>query len=49
MPGLDPGSIDLRNKSFLSKKIDHRVIQLEDARSLSSGRASRGPVGAFAR
>jgi len=26
MPGLDPGSIDLRNKSFLSKKIDHRVI-----------------------
>jgi len=26
MPGLDPGSIDLRNKGFLSKKIDHGVI-----------------------
>jgi hypothetical protein len=32
-----------------SKMMDCRVIQREDARSLSSGRALRGPVGAFAR
>jgi hypothetical protein len=29
--------------------VDARDIQREDARSLSSGRALRGPVGAFAR
>jgi hypothetical protein len=28
-----------------SKKMDQRVIWREDARSLSSGRALRGPVG----
>jgi hypothetical protein len=33
----------------LSKMMDCRAIQREDARSLSSGRALRGPVGAFAR
>jgi hypothetical protein len=41
-------SIHLREK-FVSKKMDHRVIWREDARSLSSGRALRGPVGASAR
>jgi hypothetical protein len=34
---------------LFSKKLDQRVIQREDARSLSSGRALRGTVGAFAR
>jgi hypothetical protein len=29
--------------------MDARVIQREDARNSSSGRALRGPVGAFAR
>jgi len=29
--------------------VDHRDVEREDARSLSSGRALRGPVGAFAR
>jgi hypothetical protein len=34
---------------IFTKKMDCRVIQREDARSPSSGRALRGPVGAFAR
>jgi hypothetical protein len=45
--GLDP-AIHLLHKT-LTKVMDTRVIQREDARSLSSGRALRGPVGAFAR
>jgi hypothetical protein len=34
---------------IFTKKMDCRVISREDARSLSSGRALRGSVGAFAR
>jgi hypothetical protein len=34
---------------YCRKKLDARGIQREDAQSLSSGRALRGPVGAFAR
>jgi hypothetical protein len=47
MRGLDPRIHHLHES--LSKKMDCRVISREDARSLSSGRALRGPVGAFAR
>jgi|ERR1700716_3484633 hypothetical protein len=35
--------------SLRDKDVDGRVTWREDARSLSSGRALRGPVGAFAR
>jgi hypothetical protein len=39
----------LTRLSIIFTKMDCRVISREDARSLSSGRALRGPVGAFPR